>query len=130
MKRLALILFIFCHGAGSAEDSAWVEIATTSTETVIFARKDDINNGRSNQTDAVVWVKQDHSRDKTTDVRESKMLLRVNCVARTYKNITASAFDPNGKVILSKTPSYPKTEFIVPGTIIDELSGYLCSDPD
>lgn len=105
----------------------WLFLGDDNTNTKVFARMVDILKGMPNLTKARVWVMLDHSKDRTTDVRETKFLFEVNCPNQTYKIITTAETYPNNRIV-TDTPTYTPVKYIVPGSSMEAVHENLCAD--
>jgi hypothetical protein len=63
----------------------WVYIGATNTGTVFYVDTDTMKRDGNLVT---VWVKWDHSRDKTFKLRETKSRFRFDCAERTVTLLT------------------------------------------
>lgn len=120
-----LIMPLTAAAATTDEFPEWEEIDTTHSNTVVYARTEDLLRGRADQTDARVWVRMDHTRDMTFKARSSMMLYTVNCPAQTYRNLKLVMFSPNGESREGGVSGV--TEYIVPKTIMAYVANLLCS---
>lgn len=128
MKLLiAFILSFASMTAAVAEQPTWYYINKTDSGTVIHARTSDLMVGRSDQQAAKVWVKLDHSDDKTTPLRQTMVLYTVNCVAQTYRRVSATFYKADGST--ETDTSNEATQHIIPESNISNVTDELCADP-
>ncbi len=126
-KALALCAALVAAPIAAEQLPAWFRVGTTDTGTVFYARTADLQEGRSNQTAAKVWVHMDSSRDRTVSFKEARILYVVNCVVRTSQQVQATAYDRSGH---TETMGIRAVEFIIPDSNMDRVADLLCSDPD
>ena len=131
MKFILFIMLALAPAAiVNAADPEWYYIATDVDDTEVSARYSDLLKGRSDQTTARVWVKSDHSKDKTTDARETKTFYEVNCPARTFKALSRSTLYPgNTSPDVDEYPFGYSAKNIVPETVMESVADALCLDP-
>lgn len=121
---LGIILGLAPITAATAE-SDWLFIGREgNTNAAVFASKDDIAIGRSNQNQAKVWMASIFN-PKFTTTKSSKTLLQFNCPNRVYKILSVTLFHASGRNETS-TPAYPKEEHIIRGSIIQGVADQVC----
>ena len=113
--------------AATSEQPDWYYITTSTNGTVIHARTSDLMAGRSGQEAAKVWVKYDHEKDKTTPLRRTMVLYQINCVAQTYRRISATFFKSDGATETDR--ANPPTQYIIPDSNMASVAVELCADP-
>lgn len=112
--------------AGDAPTSPndWVIITGTSTGTLWRIQRRDIRPGAAYRR---VWVKEDHSRDKTKRARETKVLWSVRCSERTISVISAVQYAADGSILGSDSVSYtPQHVPAVPESVGSDLVDWVC----
>lgn len=128
MFAAALLAIPFSAAAKSSDLPEWLNIDTSETNSVVYARTEDLMKGRSYQTDARVWVRIDASRDRTVDWREMIIFYSINCPKYTYEILHMSTFYRGGRNVTNQVSG--KTEYIVPRTIMARTADVLCYTPD
>ena len=128
LVSLALILAPITTVAAEDETSEWLYITNDKDGTSVYALRSDIMKGRSNQTRARVWVKLDHSRDKTTQYRESKVLYEVNCPGQSFRSLSYHSYDTASNRVYSDNTTSSIT-YIIPETVMESVAIELCADP-
>ena len=102
----------------------WVYVDADADNTVVYYDADTIQ--RSGDQ-VLVWVRYDHSRDKTEKARETKVRAIYDCAARTFISRAAITYFPNGNVDTFEVPSYQQRSFsVVPGSIAEALLEAVC----
>lgn len=121
----AFVLFPLSAAADRAKDTPdWLHIDTTPTGTEVYARKSDIIAGRPNQTDARLWVKYDFSRNRTIRQREAMILYSVNCPRQTFRQLSITAFYPDGSAETLEPDG--AVRYVVPETNMAFAVSLLC----
>ena len=102
----------------------WIYVDADADNTVVYYDADTIQ--RSGDQ-VLVWVRYDHSRDKTEKARETKVRAIYDCAARTFISRAAITYFPNGNVDTFEVPSYQQRSFsVVPGSIAEALLEAVC----
>jgi hypothetical protein len=114
--------------ANPTVSNEWTYFKTTPSGTRIYARTADINAGRPGDRAARLWTRQDSSRDRTVSYREARVLYSVNCVAESYTAVSYAFYKADGSVNSVRGDS-SDTDFAVPGSIMADILGVLCSEP-
>lgn len=73
----------------------WVYLAESTSNAVYYYDSETI---RRSGNQVTVWVKGDHSRDKTVKMRESKARYRYDCAERTSTLLQLVDYYPDGKI--------------------------------
>jgi hypothetical protein len=125
---LAAALLAAPNLAVSAEPSAsaneWKAVATSVTGTVWHMRERDAQN----QMIAAprVWLKLDHSRDRSVVYRETKQFIEFECAARRTKTLETLRYNAEGGLVGQDTPSYPSFSYVPPDTVIEAVLMWAC----
>lgn len=126
----ALLLSLVPLAAATAEaPPEWSLLGTDNDGTDIYVRTDDMLKGRPTHTQAMAWIKLDHSKDSSTSLRESKILVEINCPAQTFRRLSSVNYQPDGSSN-TDTPTYAKTDYITPETTIFAVAKIVCADVD
>lgn len=105
----------------------WLLVDTSDHGTKVYARADDLRDGRPTSRAARLWIKLDSRRDTTVSWSEVKTLYAVDCLMKTYRTITSHVEYSNGR---SQTLAGDgKTEFIVPDSVMEGATNILCAPP-
>lgn len=127
MIRLAIAAALLAVPAAAQNLPAWVSVSRTPDGlTTVYARTSDLLAGNSTSRAAKVWVKYDESRNPNVRYRQLLALYVVDCVEERFVGVSGTAYFPDGstrQVPGDRTPSP-----IVPDSIMDNVSDYLCSD--
>jgi hypothetical protein len=75
-----------------------------------------------------VWIKADHSRDKTVKACSSRAFYEVDCKNKKTRTLANIMYASDDRVLINETfnESYTPFEFIVPGSMVDELRHRVC----
>ncbi len=102
----------------------WIYVDADADNTVLYYDADTIQ--RSGDQ-VLVWVRYDHSRNKTEKARETKVRAIYDCAARTFISRAVIRYFPNGNVEPFEVPSYQQRPFsVVPGSIAETLLEAVC----
>jgi hypothetical protein len=96
-----------------------------SAELDHWIRDKDWMAGRPDSTSALVWVWVDHKRSRT--ISHEMILLEINCPAEGYRLVQTQRFDLRGK---STSHGGTEWQFATPSTIIGEIVGVTCMEPE
>jgi hypothetical protein len=125
--RTAALLGAMCFAlmpTAPAYAANWVYV-TKSTKNAVFYYDSDTIQRAGNQV--TVWVKLDHSRDKTEKAREKKVLYRYDCVNRTLTILQVTIYYPNGKNETLALDTYQQNEIAVtPDTVSEAMLEAVC----
>lgn len=102
----------------------WVYVATDRDNTVFYYDSDTIQRSGNQVT---VWIKQDHSRDKTVKERESISRYRYGCAEKTLTRLQLTNYYPNGTMDTVIVKPYEQEELAIPpGTVAASLLEAVC----
>lgn len=125
---IALLASAIAGYANAQEDDRWVVVGETTDNTIWYIDRSDYLKGRPNQTSASMWVKLDHSRDSTTEFRESVVRYTVNCTSTTFRLDGGVRRRSNGSnVNLPKSYTF---DYAVPETVLESAIKMLCASPE
>lgn len=117
-------MFFGSVSTASAQATGWVYVAKTVTGSKWYYNSDTIYRAANETT---VWQKIDHSQDRKYKERETLLLTRYDCLAKTSSNITFTNIYPNG--INEKydfSASEQKAAKILPGSILGAVLEKVC----
>jgi hypothetical protein len=117
-------MFLGSVSTASAQATGWVYVAKTVTGSKWYYNSDTIYRAANETT---VWQKIDHSQDRKYKERETLLLTRYDCLAKTSSNITFTNIYPNG--INEKydfSASEQKAAKILPGSILEAVFEKVC----
>lgn len=81
-----------------------------------------------------VWIKMDHSRNRSISYRTSLNLFGINCSSQKYKLLSYVNYDSYGKVVSSHTFTEYGYEIgyepIIPETMVESISNAVCVGTD
>lgn len=124
MRGLLLALIALSGAAHAADD--WVPVATGSKGGVYTVRISDIAQPPSAGGYRTFWVKADFSKDATVTYRTSMTRFSVNCGQETYSLLATITYRADGTTLQSYTPPFPKTDAIVPDSVIAAIARAAC----
>ena len=128
MKKM-LCLAVFALGLATpavAED--WVLLGINSNNTTIFGDAD-------SRTDNSAWFETRYAKPKKMIsngkfYNTAKALEEMDCSGGRRRILTITAYSKSGKPIDSETPSYPKWDYVIPGTAGESAYKFVCNhDP-
>lgn len=122
-KVLIATIGLCLGSAAIAEDL--VVYSTDDSGTYYYYYADTIRRNPDNTVE--VWVKSDHSKDKTVSWRTSKDKLRINCSNETYGLEASYEYGADGTIMDSQVFDYPNMRPIVPESVMNILRDKLCS---
>ena len=117
-------MFLGSVSTASAQATGWVYVAKTVTGSKWYYNSDTIYRAANETT---VWQKIDHSQDRKYKERETLLLTRYDCLAKTSSYITFTNIYPNG--INEKydfSASEQKAAKILPGSILEAVFEKVC----
>lgn len=97
----------------------WVYVTTSKKFVFVYYDSDTI---RRSGNQVTVWEKYDHSRDKTDEAREKKVLHRYDCVKRTQTLLQTTIYYPNGKNYTLVLDTYEQKESAVTPDTVGEIT--------
>lgn len=103
-------------------DDPWLEYTSSGSGTVYYFN---IQSVRHYSDRIEVWIKMDHSKDRTTKARSSKMRYEVKCDSQTIRVLQAVENDASGSVLSSSDTPDPPVR-IVPETVGSALHHRMC----
>jgi hypothetical protein len=102
----------------------WVYVVTSAKNTDYYYDADTLQRSGDQVT---VWLRLDHSRDKTKKQRESKDWYRYNCVKRTFTLLYTVNYYPDGKSVSFSYDTYEqRVNPVVPGSLAEDLLEVIC----
>lgn len=110
--------------ANAEDPNPWLPVSKSSTGTVWSIRFSDLIN-KSNFYPQI-WVKLDHSSDKSVKYRETKSLIKFDCQALKYQTLTDITYDAEGQVIDSLQYNYPSYKYAPPDSVIESTLKMAC----
>ena len=119
---LSSLTLLFATPAVGAD---WRYVGTSDNGTTIYV---DMETMRPTGDTVNVWVRYDHSRDRTIRFRETKQLVTYNCSARTSTLRSYISYDANGRVVDSGDIStyQLRQNNVAPDTIGDAIMTAVC----
>lgn len=110
---------------GPTAPSDWLYLAKSASGTVYYYNIDSI---RRNESFVEMWVKEDHSLDRTISHRTSMDLLRIRCNDRSIKVSQVTYYDNNGIAISSDVDEGDRGLYtrIVPDSIWHAIWETVC----
>lgn len=123
MKKV-LCLAVFALGLATpavAADWVWVAI---NNDAVILGDAD-------SRTDDRAWFEaryakpQKHSDGKFYNT--FKMLVEIDCRGKRFRISTVTWYSKSGNAIDSETPSYAKWDYVIPGTVGEDMYKFVCN---
>lgn len=105
----------------------WFEIGTSSNNSVWMV---DFERMKVISGKVQVWVKADHSKDRTINYRQSMRMFSFDCKQSKVRLLSSVTYDSYGKVVSSNT--YPDYSYgtgyepITPESMLEEVSKVAC----
>lgn len=126
LKYLIAAALLLTSTPAIAQDTTgdWLEIGTSSTEATVLVRPNDVLNFSPTQRFRELWVRWDHSRNKTTPWRSAIFLYETDCNQRTIRNAGGVAYYPNGRNE-SVDPDY-RAQKVPPETMLEVVYEAAC----
>lgn len=112
----------------NAAEPDWTLIHISDSGSRVYYRTKDVMAGRSTTRAGRLWMWYDFARDATNPDREAKQLNEVDCVAQTYRVISATFYRPSGQSSTQTTP-YASNQYVIPGTVMSSVVDAFCVDP-
>jgi hypothetical protein len=119
--RIAAALFFIA--VTSAHAASWLYLGEPTTNTKVSM---DVDGLRRSNGQVTVWVKYDHTKDKSQKARETKQFVRIDCNARTGKALSEIKYDSGGGVIESLGAMSFREVYIVPDSIGEMVLKAAC----
>jgi hypothetical protein len=127
IKLTAAIALGLSSPANAAEPD-WTLIHISDSGARVYYRTEDVMAGRSTTRAGRLWMWYDFARDATIATREVKQLNEVDCVAQTYRVLSATFYMPSGKNFTESTP-YASKQYVIPGSVFASAIDAFCVDP-
>lgn len=122
----ALTLAIFVGGLGSAAPAAnWVAGPVDRQGSKLYVDSESV---RKSNGKVQIWIKMDHSEDKTIRIRESRELWSYDCDERTSATLHYTHYNANGTIAASKSKSDSPFNYtpVVPETFGETAMRVAC----
>jgi hypothetical protein len=103
-------------------DDPWEEYTSSGSGTIYYYN---IRSERVYSDRIEIWVKGDHSKDRTRKARTSKILYEVKCDGQIIRDLLSFTYDANGNV-LSSFESPGTAQRVIPETIGSALHEEMC----
>jgi hypothetical protein len=103
--------------------SQWIPLVTTRSGSVWSVEKTTM--GHPYKSSVSVWVKIDHSRDKTETAHESEGMLVLWCGSRQFEWQSLSAFDAAGRPVNRWSPA-SMADNVPPDTAVETVYDWTC----
>ncbi len=109
----------------TATHAEWSPLTSASDGTVYSIDPDRVRTVSGRRQ---VWLKGDHSRDRTERARSSMTLLSIDCSASTIRTLVENKYDSYGKTISSRTNTDYGIGYnpITPETIGEDVAKSVC----
>lgn len=104
------------------DDNEWLPVITGASGAIFMIRAKDLNN--STDKSPKVWIKTDHSKNKTVEYRTMMALISFDCTADKYTTLSQTAHMPDGS-IGHRWKGY-ETNYIVPETAAEAWAAAVC----
>lgn len=108
-----------------AQDSEWLPLEKTISGSVWNIRAADVKSEDADKNPKI-WVKSDHSKDKTTQARTTMMYVELRCESSQFRMLELVSYNSNGVPIYSS--SQGPVSMIVPETMMEAVSRQFCPD--
>jgi hypothetical protein len=120
----ALLAPMTVQAEQAVDPNHWRRVASSTTGTIWLMRERDAQN----QSDRApkVWVKLDHSGDRTVSHRETKQFIEFDCDGRRTKTLETLRYNATGGLVGQETPSYPQYSYVPPDTVIEATLMWAC----
>ena len=128
IKRTALVVaFCVLLPTLPAYAANWVYVVTDPDNAVVYYDSDTL---QRTGDEVIVWVKWDHSRDKTVKERESKDRAIYDCSAGTRTVLSIWDYFPNGEVnSIEYKPSEQTAKSVPPDSMGETIMQAVCAAP-
>jgi hypothetical protein len=127
-KLAAVAIALGLSSPANAAEPEWTWIYTSDSGSRVYYRTQDVMAGRSTTRAGRMWMRYDFARDATNPDREAKQLNEIDCVAQTYRVISATFYRPNGQSATHTTP-YASNQYVIPGSVMSQAVAAFCVDP-
>lgn len=104
--------------------AAWFPVGSDANGAIWLIKAGDMNNNSNYRP--WVWVKKDHSHDKSTKARTSQSLQIIDCGARTSDVRTTIGFRRDGTLLWNAQSAGPSPQPILPATMADTVRRSVC----
>lgn len=74
----------------------------------------------------LAWVREDHTKNKERDARETLSLFKINCTTTGYVTLSVIDYDKDGKMLRSFDDFSVKEAYPVPGSQIETVTDAAC----
>lgn len=129
MKKIGFI-FLLLMVVTAAHAANWRFVTISSSSSLYYIDAETIREesiGYPVKKVKFAWFKVDHSGDKTTSDRQSKLLYQFDCNRSELKLLQWIAYAPNGEINGSgSTPSYQSSTIAAPETVGHSLLKAAC----
>ena len=124
MKKM-LCLAVFALGlAMPAVAADWVWLGIDNDNVPMFGDAD-------SRTDNRAWFEARYAKPQKYGngkfFNTIKMLEEMDCSGQRHRILAATLYSKSGKSIGSETPSYAKWEYVVPGTVGEDVYKFVCN---
>ena len=126
VRRFGLVMACLTPFWGASALAAnWIYVAANEVGTVFYYDADTI---QRSGTQVTVWMKWDHSRDKTAKERERKGRSRYDCEQRTETLLNSTVYYPNGQNRSFTWEAYDQSARpVVPDTVGEAILETVCA---
>jgi len=121
---LALPATAMGQDGGADWQGAWFPIGSDANGAIWSIKAGDMNNSTNYRP--WVWVRKDHSRDKSSKARVSQTLQVIDCGARTSDVRTTQGFRANGTLMWNAQSVQSNPQRILPATMADVVRRSVC----
>lgn len=96
----------------ASEKDGWVSIGTTDEGSEFFVNLEELarrgwTGGDRSARDVRIWTMTDDSRNKRDEWRQTKSLMKIDCVERTVRSLQTTFYYPDGKTSINRQPTQP-----------------------
>ena len=107
-------------------DGIWVRAGADGTGAAYGMRLEDLQ-PQKGMPSPTIWMRGDHSRDKTAPYRSEKFRVTFNCLGHTYRVGTSIRYKADGSTYSSRYASlYDAFVDVVPGSIGEHWFSLVC----
>lgn len=107
------------------QDDRWVRVASARGGAVWYA---DLERTRLIDGTLSLWIRVDHTNDRSTRYRSSISHYQIDCQLMTYRAGTVVAYFPDGRSDRSEGQSqYEAAQDLIPGTTLEATASRMCS---
>jgi hypothetical protein len=122
-KSVGVLCAILACIAGTAKAASWLEVGISKTGSKIAL---DVESLQRSNSKVSVWLKYDHTSDKSEQARESKQFVRYDCKARTVKIMSTIKYDATGTPVFSDDGAFANETPVIPESIGDFVFKVVC----